>query len=464
MELANPTYFVLLFFLSITFWLLPFRFRSFTLLLGSYFFYAWWDLRYLPVLLGSTIFDFYMARWIGGSVSPRSRKLMLTLSVIANLSILCVFKYTNFFSSTFQSFFSFSGKTYSEFEPIFLFIPLGISFYTFHSISYVVDVYRRKIDPISSFIEYSVYVTFFPKLISGPIERAEILIPQLRGGKSASLKFFLEAIGLLSIGYFLKLCLADRMGDLTGIIFNHPFSYFWWERWVALYAFSIQIYADFLGYTKIAHGSALLFGIRLSENFRSPYLAENVQDFWRRWHITLSSWFRDYLYIPLGGSRRLPVRNVMITMTLAGFWHGASANFLLWGFYHGLLLVFCQKVKWPKLPVWLKIFFTFHLVSFGWILFQAKSFANAIEFFRSLWVLGSLDGPVGGALQYFLFFLFVAAVANACFRYYEKLFSSGWDRFDLIRAIFAGTLIGSIILLTLFFGAGNANPFVYFQF
>lgn len=457
MELANPTYFILLLILPLFYWLLPFRFRSLCLLIGSYLFYAWWDLRYVPILVASTILDFYLGRWIGNSEQARRRKQLLFLSLAANLGLLAFFKYANFFFSLVDWI---RPAISASSEPFQIFVPLGISFYTFHSISYVVDIYRRKIEPINSYIAYSVYVTFFPKLISGPIERAETFVPQLAGERSFSLQLFREAIGLLAFGYFIKLCLADRMGDLTGIIFEDPLSYTLIDRWISLYAFSIQIYADFFGYTKIAQGSALLFGLRLSNNFESPYLAESVQEFWRRWHTTLSSWFRDYLYIPLGGGKVFPLRNIMLTMVLAGLWHGASFNFVFWGFYHGLLLILGRMSFWPSFSRWINVFFTFHLVSFGWILFQADSLSEAKAFFFSLWNLSYTINSIVSIPTYF----FIFAGLGTTVLFLEKIHLAGIRERKLSVNLLATLFTGLLILLTLFLGAGNANPFVYFQF
>ncbi len=385
----------------VAYWLLA-RYRAFRLLFllgASYTFYAHWDWRFLPLIVGSSTLDYWLALRIDAEGDPGRRKRWLVLTVVCNLGLLGFFKYWNFGAGALASLLAALGLREPGPAPwaLELALPVGISFYTFESMSYVIDVYRRSMEPCRSYLRYLLFVAFFPHLVAGPIVRPAQLLPQFeraavldprRGGAG----LFLIAVGLLkkvAIGDYLALNLVDR-------VFDRPAAFSALETLGGVYGYALQIYCDFSGYTDIALGSAALLGIELNENFRSPYQSADLQEFWRRWHISLSTWLRDYLYIPLGGSQGPPwktYRNLLVTMVLGGLWHGASWNFVLWGFLHGAALAATrawQRARGggrpgrPGLGRALGVFLTFHYVCFAWVFFRAESFAKAIAVLKQL--------------------------------------------------------------------------------
>lgn len=341
-------------------------------------------LSFLLLFFSSTL-DYFIGRKLEEETIPRNRKGLLFVSVAINIGILGIFKYFDFFVTEFCAIVGIDHT--SNFH---LFFPIGISFYTFQTISYSVDVYRGHIKPTKSYLTYQLYIAFFPQLIMGPIVRAKTLIPQLEKIPKLDSETGSEALARIGIGIVKKLAIADFLRiQIVDPVFTNPTMYSSLETMTAIYAYTFQIYADFSGYTDIAIGTALLFGISLPENFNAPYKSRDLREFWGRWHITLSQWLRDYLYIPLGGSRKSEGRtyvNLMITMILGGLWHGAAETFLIWGTIHGAgLVVNHMMVKHPipsiGLPDFIKntvrVIFTFHLVTFAWIFFRATSLQSA---------------------------------------------------------------------------------------
>jgi D-alanyl-lipoteichoic acid acyltransferase DltB (MBOAT superfamily) len=305
------------------------------LLTASYFFYGWWSWTFLLLLALSTFLDYTYGFWVA-SPNRKKARLFLWLSVVNNLGILGVFKYYNFFASQFQAMFEHFGL---HTDPLFLNIalPIGISFYTFHGMSYVFDIYRGKQQPISNFVNYAVFVSFFPLLVAGPIERASHLLPQVKKNRKFNYTQAVEGCRLILWGMFKKVVIADSLAKIVDVIFGTYQSQNGVSLMVGAIAFSFQIYGDFSGYSDIALGTAKLFGFELLSNFKFPYFSRDIAEFWRRWHISLSSWFKDYLYIPLGGSKQgklKAVRNTFIIFLVSGFWHGASWNFIIWGGIH----------------------------------------------------------------------------------------------------------------------------------
>lgn len=315
--------------------------KKVNLLLGSYLFYALWNPPFILLLWLSTVVDFYMARLIAGEQQPLRRKLLLAVSLVLNLGMLSYFKYGGFLLDNFTALLSTVGIVFQAAKPDII-LPVGISFYTFVTLSYTLDVYRRKFDPEPSFLNFALFVTFFPHLVAGPIVRPEDLIPQFKTPRRATAEQLSWGLFLLSLGLFMKVTVADGLlADTADLIFSLPFPVQMLDAWTGVLAFSSQIFCDFAGYSTCAIGVSLCLGFVLPDNFRYPYAAIGFQDFWRRWHITLSTWLRDYLYIPLGGNRRSPLRtyvNLMITMLIGGLWHGASWTFVVWGALHGLFL------------------------------------------------------------------------------------------------------------------------------
>lgn len=316
------------------------RAQNALLLAASYVFYGFWDPRFLTLIALSTLIDFSAGLAIGGSPRAARRRAWLTLSVVSNLAILGFFKYWNFFTQSLIDVLETLGLGLHA-PTLEIILPVGISFYTFQSMSYTIDVYRGKLSPTRSALDFAVYVAFFPQLVAGPIERGARLLPQFQRGRRVRMVDLKTGALWIALGYFLKVCLADTQAPLVDHAFANVDDVSGVVSLLAIAAFTIQIYCDFAGYSLIARGLARLFGISLMLNFRAPFLAANPRDFWRRWHISLSTWLRDYVYISMGGNRlnqRKTLRNLMVTMLLGGLWHGAAWNFVLWGLYHGILL------------------------------------------------------------------------------------------------------------------------------
>ena len=334
----------LAFFLCVfcTYWALPTRrARHVFLFLASCYFYMAWNMWLVALMLFMAFWDYALARMIDTTSQQTRRKLYLTLSISGNLAVLAIFKYADFFILSFRDLLDAIGLS-TSLHSLHIILPIGISFYTFQTMSYTIDVYRRVIKPTRSFIDFSMYVIFFPQLVAGPIVRAKDFLPQLASKKHFDKATFTAGLGLFLLGLTKKLFIADQLAPIVDRVFADPTQYATADLWLGMFAYGAQIFCDFSGYSDMAIATAGMLGFKLPQNFASPYLARNITDFWRRWHISLSTWLRDYLYIPLGGSRdgRLRTyRNLMITMLLGGLWHGASWTFMIWGAIHGLLLV-----------------------------------------------------------------------------------------------------------------------------
>jgi len=372
------------------------RWQNLLVLVASYFFYGWWSYKFLGLLALSTLLDYSYGFWVA-SPNRKKAKLFLWLSIINNLGILGVFKYYNFFATELQHAFDLIG-IHTNPTLLSVALPIGISFYTFHGMSYVFDIYRGHQKPVSNFIDYAVFVSFFPLLVAGPIERANHLLPQVQRRRSFNYVQAVEGCRLILWGMFKKVVIADTLAGTVDGIFNN----YQQENGVTLIvgalAFSFQIYCDFSGYSDIALGTAKLFGFELLSNFKFPYFSRDIAEFWRRWHVSLSSWFRDYLYIPLGGSREgkaKAVRNTFIIFLVSGFWHGASWNFIIWGFIHAcgflplLLLnrnrkhvstVVAENSMLPNLKELRQMFTTFIFVTIAWVFFRADTIGIAAEY------------------------------------------------------------------------------------
>ena len=374
------------------------RLRRLLLLVSSYLFYAHWDYRYLPLLLLSTSVDFVVGKAICAGGSAGRRRALLLASALTNLGLLGVFKYGNFFLQELVAPWwpldtplpSVSGE-----------IPIGLSFYTFQTLSYTIDCYRGRTRATESLLDFALYVAFFPQLIAGPIVRANQLLPQLSALASLKASRIAEGAQRFLLGLFKKVVIADNAGLFVDTVFSSPESFGAVTLWCGMYAFSLQIYCDFSGYTDMALGLARAMGVKLPENFKTPYLAGSITDFWRRWHISLSQWLRDYVYIPLGGSRRGSGRtyaNLLVTMLLGGLWHGAGWTFVLWGGFHGVLLAVERALKVRRnvdasssgagIRAFLRWAVTFHVVCLGWVLFRAPDLETL-----SAYLGGLFTGP-----------------------------------------------------------------------
>lgn len=378
------------------------------LLLASYYFYASWSIEFTGLLLLSTVID-YSFGFLVASEDRKKAKLFLILSIINNLGILAVFKYYNFFAAQIQAVFERIGW---EIHPVLLdfALPIGISFYTFHGMSYVFDIYRGQQKPTKNFIDYAVFVSFFPLLVAGPIERANHLLPQVQKKRTYSDVQWIEGARLILWGLFKKVVIADSLAVIANQVFNDAGNQSSFMLILGSIAFSFQIYGDFSGYSDIAIGSAKLLGFELLSNFKSPYFSRNIAEFWRRWHVSLSSWFRDYLYIPLGGSKSgvlKALRNTFVIFLVSGFWHGASWNFIIWGFIHACfflpLLLLRQNRKYTaetiaenrRIPSFKEIYqvlFTFSLVTLAWIFFRQTDSQLALEYIKRM-VSNAIEFP-----------------------------------------------------------------------
>lgn len=485
MNFNSLSYLVFLALNVLLYYVLPGKLRNGQLLLASYFFYMCWNPKYALLMLLSTVLTYFCGLLVDKSALGR-RKLWLALSFSINLGILFFFKYFNFVSDLISSSLSALGLSFSA--PLLdVLLPVGISFYTFQALGYTVDVYRKDIPAERNFIDYALFVSFFPQLVAGPIERSGNMFHQIKEHHP----FHLENLrdGLLPVlwGLFKKMVLADNLAVAVNTIYNRPASHTGMELAIATIAFAFQIYCDFSAYSDIARGSAKMLGFDLMENFHCPYLATSIQDFWRRWHISLSSWFRDYLYFPLGGSRCSKPRyflNLLIVFAVSGLWHGAALTFVVWGLLNGLYQVISKlldplrKKLFSALHIreksrWLHVFrvvFTFFLVCLAWVLFRANSLSDAALIFRSLFTLpvsgfsANLHGFGLSLKSLIMLVVFSLGLLVADWFLCERQLFQRINKTLVLRYAVYFLLI-VLILIFGSYGAGyDPQDFVYFQF
>ncbi len=450
------------------------RAQNVWLVLASYFFYGWWDWRFCSLLALSTVVDYVCALRIDRTEVPRTRRAWLLASLCSNLGILGFFKYFNFFADNAAALLSALG--FQAHPPVLrVLLPVGISFYTFQTMSYTIDVYRRKLAPTRSFLDFALFVSFFPQLVAGPIERAGNLLRQFAAPRTVTRPMVESGCFLILVGFFRKLVIADGVAPLVDSAFASTATADWLSLAAGAVAFALQIYGDFAGYSDIARGVSRLLGVELMVNFRQPYLSGNITEFWRRWHISLSTWLRDYLYIPLGGNRHgtaATYRNLMLTMLLGGLWHGARWNFVVWGGLHGLFLAvhkFFLVRAGRKVAAERRTFSlaavasctaTFALVSFAWIFFRSRTLAEAASCVAGILTLrGGLAGlPWGTAAKVAVFALFTAFLDFPAYRRDSQEALLGWPW--PVRGIAYAAMFLLIVLLRPL----NDVPFIYFQF
>lgn len=458
--------------------------RKWWLLAASYFFYGCWDPRFLVLIFASTALDFTLGRAISETADQARRKRLVTLSVLGNLGVLGFFKYFDFFTHSLHDLLSTLGLEISL--PVLeIVLPVGISFYTFQTLSYTLDIYRRRLTPTTRFLDFALFVAFFPQLVAGPIERASHLLPQIE--RLSSLKPDLSGWGFIALGVFKKAIIADHLGVLVELTYADPEATHPLALWLGTYAFAIQIYCDFSGYSDIAVGLSRLLGLDLIQNFKAPYAAAGPSELWRRWHISLSTWLRDYLYIALGGSRGgrwLTYRNLMLTMLLGGLWHGAAWSFVLWGAWHGLLLVVFRPAFWDRLRARLSVnkaaafaitlgrrVIFFHLVCLGWALFRAQSLSDCATIWRKLldvsawrWDHWSSAVARSGEARY----LIACAAVIGALILIQNLWRVGTDvwvaRLWRAPAPVRFVLIVALLYATALLSPEDPPPFIYFQF
>ena len=456
------------------YWATPWpRVRVGLLLAASIYFYASWNEWLAALICVSCVIDYFIALGLEAWTSPSRRKLLLTVSLVGNLGLLCYFKYVNFFLESIEQGVRAVGGDVSM-PLLSVILPVGISFYTFEAINYTVDVYRRRAPAERNLAHFMLFITFFPHLVAGPIVRARDFLPQIRRPKRWDWARFNLGASWFLVGLLKKLAIADRMAQFADPVFADPGQYGSGAVWIATLAYALQIYCDFSGYTDMAIGSAHMFGYKLALNFNLPYLSSNIAEFWRRWHISLSSWLRDYLFIPLGGSRGnrwLTARNLFLTMTLGGLWHGASWTFVIWGALHGGLLIghrafrsLAERLPWLTRALesvpgqMLCVALTFLCVSLTWIFFRATTFKLAVKMVKALVVpTAGLEAPL--PLQ--VFWLPVAAVV-LCHLLSRHRF---WDKVMAgLPEPVLGTGYAAMLTLALLLAPGAGKSFIYFQF
>jgi alginate O-acetyltransferase complex protein AlgI len=451
--------------------LVPHRGQNWLLLVASYYFYAAWDYRFLALLAGSTIVDYTCGRVLAVMTDQRRRRLVMWLSIGFNLTMLGFFKYFNFFADNLASLFAAVGW-HADFVTLRVLLPIGISFYTFVTMSYVIDVYRRDIEPTRNFVDFAVFVAYFPHLVAGPILRATTLLPQIARPRRITADQIREGLWLIAWGFFQKIFVADNLAPLASHVFTPGAQATGVNVLLGTYAFAFQIYGDFAGYSNIARGTSKLMGIELIENFRFPYLVLTPQEFWRNWHISLSTWLRDYLYIPLGGNRGTEWqtrRNLLITMLLGGLWHGAAWTFILWGLYQGLLLILYRpfepafaalKQRGPTALRILAWFVMFHLTCYGWLIFRAPSVRGVGSLTRSLFAnFAPRTVDVTGLLIPLLLYSVPLLVVHLVEARADDVLVVPRLRLGVRYSIYAATLY-----LIFLFGNFGGSDFIYFQF
>ncbi len=469
----NSIEFLIFFSIVLTlYFLFSFHWRWLLLLGASYYFYAAWKPVYLILIVYSTLVDYFVGHRIAQTDDVKHKKRLLLISLVSNLGLLFTFKYLDFFSQSIQSVINLAGWSF-QVPTIDLVLPVGISFYTFQTLSYTFEVYKGNIQPEKNLGIFALFVSFFPQLVAGPIERPQHLLPQFKAQFQFDSKRVKSGFRLMLWGMFKKVVIADQLAQQVNAVYNDPENAFGLGVIFATYAFAFQIFCDFSGYSDIAIGAARVMGFDLKLNFKLPYLAQSIPEFWRRWHISLSTWFRDYLYIPLGGNRQSQRRtylNLMIVFVVSGLWHGANWTFVVWGFVHGLMMIgslltrnLWQKLfnllkisQFPALEIRFKIFSTFHLVVFAWIFFRANSMSDAFTLIRHAVQMTSQD-----ALILFLFFILIFILCGLTplqkFREFGEYFQSKPP-----QARWAFYIICTLLILN--FGVTQEIPFIYFQF
>ncbi|MBS2019588.1 MAG: MBOAT family protein [Deltaproteobacteria bacterium] len=492
MLFASPIYGVFLLFTYTVFWALRRRsfLRPFFLMVASYVFYVigtyeaatapellepvplgpvkWTILCVAIIFVGSTL-DYWIGRALGRTQDPKTRKMLLLVSVVYYLGVLSIFKYFDFAVDSFATVMGWAG-VHVQPAHLRLVLPFGISFFTFETMSYTIDVYRREIPPADRYLDYLLFVCFFPHLVAGPIVRPRSMLPQLAAEPVASDAMKAHGLFLIATGLVKKVVIGDTLGlNLVNRVFDNPERFSSIECLVAVYAYAIKIYADFSGYSDVAIGSAKLFGYELPINFDVPYVSRSIQEFWRRWHISLSTWLRDYLYVTLGGNRHgtwKTYRNLLATMVLGGLWHGASWNFVIWGALHGGALAVERALTGkedkskPKsgLRAALSVFVVFHFVCFAWIFFRAKTFAHATLMITRI---GKLTFETNNLAPKVIAVLLVAMVAHFVPKaWFERI----RDAFIELPAVAQGIALAACAYALHFASGAKTEPFIYGQF
>jgi len=455
------------------------KLQNFLLVAASYFFYGWWDWRFLSLILFSTVVDYSVGLGLAKEEDKTKRKVLLWTSILVNLGFLGFFKYYNFFLDNFLTAFSLFGTDIKA-NSLNIILPVGISFYTFQTLSYTIDIFKRKLEPTKDFLAFSAFVSFFPQLVAGPIERATHLLPQFYTKRTFNYSRAVDGMRQILWGLFKKVVIADNCAEYANLIFNNSADFSGSTLVLGALFFTFQIYGDFSGYSDIAIGTSRLFGFDLMRNFAFPYFSRDIAEFWRRWHISLSTWFRDYLYIPIGGSRGgtwMKIRNIFIIFIVSGFWHGANWTFIVWGalnalYFLPLMLLNRNRVnsdivaQGKYLPTFKEFFnmtFTFSLTVLAWIFFRAENIGHALSylskiFSKSIFTIPNLGATQGVIITILLITVF--SIIEWIGRENQFAISNlGIKRYRFLR----WSMYLSLIYLVIIFG-GKQQEFIYFQF
>jgi len=456
------------------------RWQNFLIVVASYLFYGWWDWRFLSLILFSTLVDYTIGVLLDDEENKTKRKLLLWISILVNLGLLGFFKYYNFFLDNFVNAFSFFGYKINA-QGLNIVLPVGISFYTFQTLSYTIDVYKKKLQPTKDFIAFAAFVSFFPQLVAGPIERATHLLPQFLKKRTFDYDKAVDGLRQMLWGFFKKIVIADNAAQLANEIFNNSSNFSGSTLFLGALFFTFQIYGDFSGYSDIAIGTSRLFGFDLKKNFNFPYFSRDIAEFWRRWHISLSTWFRDYLYIPLGGSRGgvwMKIRNTFIIFIVSGFWHGANWTFIFWGllnaiYFLPLLLLNKNRINtntiaegrfFPSVKEFIQMSVTFGLTVLAWVFFRAENINHAFNYLSTIFSRSLFTFPnfpkMGDALKTII--LIIIFILIEWFGREEEYaiakIGNGWNR------VYRWVWYSFIIFLIMFYMKTTETPFIYFQF
>lgn len=451
--------------------------QNILLLVASYFFYAYWDPRFLLLLVFSTFLDYFTGIRMHDSSNVFWKKTWFWISIIVNVGFLGVFKYYNFFAESFAELLNGFGLHVNVWS-LKIILPVGISFYTFHGLSYVIDIYKDRIKPERNFVDYAVFVSFFPLLVAGPIERATHLLPQIQKKREFNYSKSIDGLRQILWGLFKKVVVADGCAEWSNMIFNDTGAYDGSTLFLGAIFFTFQIYCDFSGYSDIALGTARLFGIELLRNFSFPYFSRDIAEFWRRWHISLTTWFRDYLYIPLGGSKGgtwMKIRNTFIIFLVSGFWHGANWTFIVWGalnaFYFLPLMLtnsnrnnleIVAQGKWfPTVREIIGMVSTFLMAVFGWIFFRSNDLTHAFSFIGKMFTTNFFKAPKIPELAYLsIFFIFFMLFVE----WIGRESNYALERIDKIKFVPFRWVFYSLLLVCIIVLSGKEQEFIYFQF
>ncbi|PHS62297.1 MAG: membrane-bound O-acyltransferase family protein [Flavobacterium sp.] len=452
--------------------------RNILILASSYLFYGWWDWRFLFLIIFSSLVDFTIGQKIYKASKKSVKRNYLIISLLLNLGFLAYFKYANFFIDSFIKSFRLFGGELDSFS-LHIILPVGISFYTFQTLSYTIDIYRGKLKPTTNWLAFFSFVAFFPQLVAGPIERASHLLPQFFRTYKFNYKAFKSGLLLMAFGLFKKMVIADRLAILVNEVYNNPTEHSGQALIIATIFFAFQIYCDFSGYSDIAIGIARTLGFDLMKNFDTPYFSKSITEFWRRWHISLSTWFRDYVYIPLGGSKNGTNRtyiNLLLVFVISGLWHGAAITFIIWGFIHGIIIVIEKAFSNYNVIIKRERFFsglfftifTFIIVCFAWIFFRANSFSDSIYIAQNIINFSPVfNNFYNLGLAPHEFFLAIIAVINLLiFDYIHKKYNALklLNRIHFIGRSIVYVVIVFVIIIFGIYGDDSASEFIYFQF